>query len=349
MASPDLVGVDLGEGWTVTSAVSPSPSGTGGNFSLGYLAHHASGREGFVKVINYEAVLFSVDPTAELQRITEAYNFERDLVDRCTRKNLSRVVTAYKHGNMRVAHYSYPVSFIIFERADNDIRTVLDASVDLELAVKLRMIHHAAAGIAQLHSIGVAHQDVKPSNLLVFNSTMRAVDSAKIGDLGRATDQAYAARHDSYPIAGDPSYAPPEQCFGETPSSFGARRLACDIYQLGSLLAYLVTGGMTMNTLLHHFLDPRYAPRNWSGTYAEVLPYVQAAHAASLAAINSSFSHPLAAALIDLIECTTNPEVERRGHRASHKARQPYAMNRIVAELDLLARRAESHYLQGRN
>ncbi|KRE65668.1 hypothetical protein ASG92_16950 [Arthrobacter sp. Soil736] len=343
-----LVGLDLGEGWTIEEAL-PRPIGaTGGNFSLGYLAKNTDGRKGFVKVINYEGIFRSPDPTRFMQEITEAYNFERELVQKCTSRRLSRVVAAYHHNSLPAPPtHSFPVSFIIFERADGDIRGLLDDVGDLELAVRLRMVHNAANGIAQLHSIQVAHQDIKPSNLLVFNPLPDLGRTAKIGDLGRATDQQRSAIHDGYVIAGDPSYAPPEQCFGEIPTSFEQRRLACDIYQLGSLLTFVLSD-VTMNALLHTFLDPTHSPQNWRGSYKDALPYVQAAHATALDALGNdlrySMKDDMKDELIKLISCLTDPDLEQRGHHASRKANQPYALNRIVSQLDLLAHMAEVRY-----
>lgn len=342
--APDpLVGLDLGEGWVIDEALPKSAASTGGNFSLGYTAKNADGRAGFVKVINYQAIFWSPDPTLALQSITEAYNFERELVDKCTNRRLSRVVTAYHHDNLRLESLPHPVSFIIFEQANGDIRGLLDEVADLELAARLRMVHNAAAGIAQLHSIQVAHQDIKPSNLLVFKSSVAASRSAKIGDLGRATDRHRTAVHDGYSIAGDPSYAPPEQRFGEIAASFEERRLACDIYQLGNLLTFVLSG-VTMNMLIHTFLDPSHSPENWGGTYDAALPYVQAAHSAALQALEGHLPLQMRDDLIQLISSATDPDLQRRGHAASRQANQQYAMNRIVTQLDLLTRRAEARY-----
>ncbi|WP_170133043.1 protein kinase domain-containing protein [Arthrobacter livingstonensis] len=292
-------------------------------------------------MINYQAIFQSPDPTGMMQMITEAYNFERELVQKCTNRRLSRVVEAYHHDSLPAqAPAPFPISFIIFERADGDIRGLLDEVADLELAVRLRMVHNAASGIAQLHSIQVAHQDIKPSNLLVFKPQLVLGRTAKIGDLGRATDQQRSAVHDEYAIAGDPSYAPPEQCFGETPVSFEERRLACDIYQLGNLLTFVLSG-VTMNMLVHTFLDPSHSPQNWRGSYEQALPYVQAAHSAGLDALEGFLPSHMKDELIDLIECLTDPDLGRRGHHASRKAGQPYALNRIVSQLDLLAHLAE--------
>lgn len=341
--SDPLLGLDLGQGWVIDGALPKPVSATGGNFSLGYTATNSDGRAGFVKVINYQAIFWSPDPTLALQSITEAYNFERELVAKCTNRRLSRVVSAYHHDNLRVESLPHPVSFIIFERANGDIRGLLDEVANLELAARLRMVHNAAAGVAQLHSIQVAHQDIKPSNLLVFSSPLAASRNAKIGDLGRATDRQRTAVHDGYSIAGDPSYAPPEQRFGEIATSFEQRRLACDIYQLGNLLTFVLSG-VTMNLLVHTFLDPSHSPDNWGGTYEGALPYVQAAHSTALQALENHLPPQMREDLIQLISSTTDPDLERRGHAASRKANQQYAMNRIVTQLDLLTRKAEAQY-----
>lgn len=349
MTSPSpvdpLVGLSLGDGWTIDQSLAKSAAATGGTFSTGYLGSNVDGRQGFVKVINYHGIFRHPDFTAAMQSMMEAYNFERDLVQKCTSRRLSRVVIAYHHDNLPAppAH-NYPVSFIIFERADDDIRGLLDDVSELELAVRLRMVHHAASGISQLHSIQVAHQDIKPSNLLVFSPTASLQRSAKIGDLGRATDQQRAAAHDNFAIAGDPTYAPPEQLFRATPASFARRRLACDIYQLGNLLTFILYD-VTINGLLHTYLDPSHSPQNWCGSYDDALPYVQAAHASAIDSLEKdtrySMSGEMKNDVIKLISCLTDPDLEKRGHEASRKANQPYALNRIVSQLDLLAHMAE--------
>lgn len=335
-----LIGETLNDEWTIESRV--GATSTGGNFSIGYFAKDDSGRRAFVKVLNFDAAMRSAEPTVVLQKLTEAYNFERDLVDRCGINRLSRVVAAYSHGTEWKPGVPVPISYIVFEPADFDIRKALDLGEELDVAVKLRMSHNAASGLAQLHAIGVAHQDLKPSNLLIFDTSSKREVNSKLGDLGRATDRNVTAWHDVFPIAGDPTYAPPEQSYGEVYSSFGQRRIACDMYQLGNLMAFMFTG-TTINARLHMHLHPSYAPSNWGGTYGEALAYVQAAHAASLQDLEAEISHPLAESIASVIAYTTDPDVSRRGHPASIRARQPFAMNRIVTQLDLLARRAERH------
>lgn len=332
-----LLGATLGGRWTVQSRLPPAR--TGGNFSVGYLGSTLDGHGVFIKVLNFDAAFRSVDPTGTLQRLTEAYNFERDLVERCGSGRLSRVVMAYGHGTEPSPASPLPTSYIVFEPADFDVRKALDLDRDIDIAAKLRMAHHAALGLKQLHGLDIAHQDVKPSNLLVFSDASTNHRQSKLADLGRASDRGVAAWHDSLVIAGDPSYAPPEQRYGEVYTSFAERRIACDIYQLGNLVAFITTG-VTMNARLKLHLHPSYAPENWGGTYADVLPYVIASHVAAIEDIESEIDHPLSADISALIAYTTEPDVARRGHPGSRRAREPFALNRLVTDLDLLAHRA---------
>src|SRR5204862_166519 len=95
------------------------------------------------------------------------------------------------------------VEYLIFEKADADIRAHLDAHADLDIAFALRALHHVAIGLKQLHSVNVAHQDVKPSNVLIFPG-----NESKVGDLGRAWAGGMRAPHDdAKPCAGDRNYA----------------------------------------------------------------------------------------------------------------------------------------------
>jgi serine/threonine protein kinase len=218
-AAEDLQGVRLLDGWTVQSRVPDRPGATGGHFSIAYMARHDDGREGFCKVLNYRMAMTAPDPATALQGLVEAYNFERDLLRQCGDERLSRVVLSVGDGQFQRAGYGFPtVSYLIFEIADGDIRKALDLDPAVELASKLRWLHHCASGLRQLHQRGVAHQDVKPSNVLVFPRDDRGEVSGKIGDLGRATDPRRPMWHDALPIAAD-STTP-------RPSSSTARRRA---------------------------------------------------------------------------------------------------------------------------
>lgn len=336
-----IVGLELRDGWVIEDVVEMSAAQTGGNFSLAYVGSDNSGRKGFIKVLNYQRALASLDPPAAMQQMTEAYNFERELVEKCSTGRLNRVVRAYSHGSVYSSAWGFiPVSYIVFELAESDVRKALDIAASIDLAAKLRLTHNAASGAAQLHGLGIAHQDIKPSNLLVFTNESAPPSNSKLADLGRASDKNIPAWHDQFIIAGDPAYAPPEQLYREQHSSFEKRRLACDVYQVGNLASFILTG-IALNARLHALLHPAHNWHNWTGAYDEVLPYVQSAHAAAIDEIAVEIDGPLAERLSTLIGRLTDPDIERRGHPGSRRAGRPYAMDRIVTDLDLLSRRAE--------
>jgi serine/threonine protein kinase len=317
---------------------------TGGSFSLLYNGSNSSnGRKGFVKVLNYYGALRSPDAPQEVQNLTGRYVFERQLVDRCGERNLSRIVKAYSHGQKSFEPWGLlPVSYIIFELATSDVRRALDLSDSIDLATKLRYAHNAASGAAQLHSLGIAHQDIKPSNLLVIPDERTAAEGSKLADLGRASDRNSSAWHDNFAIPGDRTYAPPELRYGQVPYEFDKRRIASDVYQVGNLIAYLLTAETVNQRLLVH-LDAAHRWGNWKDSYSQVLPYVKNAHAAAIQDIAHKIGEPLGDEIANLISCLTEPDPEHRGHPRSIGAGQPYALNRVVTDLDRLSRHAELH------
>ena len=260
---------------------------------------------------------------------TAVYRFERDLARRCV--GLSRVVTALDDGSLTLPGYAQGVvSFIVFERAEGDIRRVLNVEDRVELATRLRILHNMAAGVRQLHAREVAHQDVKPSNALVFGEESSPIRHAKLGDLGRATDRNASSPHDDLPIAGDPSYAPPEALYGAVPTDFGPRRFACDLYQLGSMASFIFTA-TTINALLHGQLHPSHHWNNWGGTYADVLPYVRDAFGRSVEKIGDSSPEVIAERVMTLVRWLSDPDPALRGHPAERRVGgNVYRLDRIV-------------------
>lgn len=338
-AAEMLVGRNLEGGWQVVERVPDRLGATGGNFSVGYRVEHPDGRLGFCKALDYAAALKEPDVPSALRQATEEYLFERDLHHKCEQYRMSRIVVALDDGEIRIPGFPIEqVSYIIFELAEYDVRHQLDIEADLEATLRLRALHNVAVALRQLHQHGIAHQDVKPSNVLIFNSQQKESFS-KLGDLGRATDMSRPALHDMFTIAGDRNYAPPEQLYGMVHPEFGVRRLACDLYQLGSLILFMFTGA-TMTSLLYSELHPDHNWLTWDGTYDEVLPYVQDAFVNILERVHKVIMPAIADDLVALIECLCEPDPMRRGHPANRNSVvSPYALQRVVTQLDRLARR----------
>ncbi len=334
----DLVGRLLGERWTVQTRLG-SPGGTGGRFSTSYLATDYNGSEVFVKALDFSSALESDDPATELQRLTEAYIFERDLLKKCGEHKLRRIVRILDDGTVR--GLSVPVPFLVFEHADKgDLRDFLATMQELDIAFALRSLHHTAVGLRQLHSIGVAHQDLKPSNIVVFDR-----DGSKITDLGRSSTKERTAQHDALVIAGDRTYCPPEQMYGYASASWDRRRTATDLYQLGSMLLFMFTGVSATQALLAR-LDLVHHPNMWAGDAEDVLPYLLAAFDGVIHEAYSSFPSSIADDLANAVRYLCHPDLSHRGHPAD-KAGQGsnYNLERFISLFDRLAYQAEHRLL----
>jgi serine/threonine protein kinase len=199
------IGTTVGLGWTVTKVLPAEPHATGGNFSTGYLVER-SGAQGFLKLFDVmRAATGGPDMLRQIQAAAAAFNFERDLLDKCKKSNLTHVAVPIEDGEI-LRPPMLPFYYIIFEAADGDMRRVLRAKQALDAAWLLRCMHGVCVGISQLHSIDIVHQDLKPSNILISK------DQAKVADLGRACDKGVPAAHDALVLPGDRNYAPRNSC-----------------------------------------------------------------------------------------------------------------------------------------
>lgn len=333
-----LAGRTLPNGWTVDRPLVPPPFATGGTFSASYLVSRDT-QQAFLKAMDFTAALGSPDPARALAAMTAAYNFERDLLQKCQSHRLSRIVRVLDAGTIPSANGDAAgvVQYLIFELADGDVRSFVRIDTELEVAWALRMMHHVAAALRQLHSAGIAHQDVKPSNILVFQKSRRS----KLADLGRASDRTRQSPFDELPCAGDQTYAPPELLYGEISNDWSSRRLACDMYLLGSIVVFFCTG-VSMTHLLLARLDDQHHYSRWTGTYREVLPYVEHHFSEIVRDFRAQFTPRFPDEIINVISQLCNPDPNLRGHPRNISSKlNRYSLERYVSLFDRLASRAE--------
>ena len=87
-----LQGLTLDSGWYVDQLLIRSSTQTGGTFSTSYRLTKADGSSAFMKAMDYEEALQSPDPAAQLKLLIDAYVFEREIVQLCGSKKLTRIV-----------------------------------------------------------------------------------------------------------------------------------------------------------------------------------------------------------------------------------------------------------------
>ena len=160
---------------------------------------------------------------------------------------------------------------MVFECAETSARKYLDISRKIDFAWTLRSLHNVAVALNELHSVNIAHQDVKPSNVMLFENNR----ISKIGDVGRSSLLGEKAPHDHLVCAGDRTYSSLEQLYGWSDSDWEIRRYSCDMYMFGNLI-YTYFNGASLNYSILNTLSPEYRPKSmggtYNGTYNDILP-----------------------------------------------------------------------------
>jgi eukaryotic-like serine/threonine-protein kinase len=347
-AAEMLEGHSLERGWKVIEKMTRHPSATGGCSSVGYRVENTDGRHGFLKALDYSSAFTMPNVVEALHTLTSEYISERDLHEKTRARRMSRIIVALDAGQTRIPGCRIEqVDYIIFELAEGDIRQHLSTTTEVDTVLCLNVLHNIAVGLRQLHGSKIAHQDVKPSNIFMMQEGRRAIDVSKLGDLGRATDANRPALHDSLLITGDRTYAPPEQLYGEHHADFGRRRIACDLYQLGSIVSFLFLGA-PMNSLVHEELHPIHRWNQWRGTYREVLPYVVDAFGKVLGDAEEKLPTTIGKELTRIIQYLCEPDPFRRGYPGRYASVDgQYSLQKAVSQFDRLARMAVQKEVAG--
>lgn len=339
-----LLGLDLRGGWHVESYVKRHPRGTGGFFSVSYKVKNKTGREAFLKALDFSSALQGPGDIARaLEALTSAYNFERDLLTKCQR--LSRIVTPIADGYADIKRFMplNQVPYLIFELAKGDIRTEVLEWQTFDLAWALRSLHHSVTGLKQLHSARIAHQDLKPSNVLYFPS-----EGSKLSDLGRASYASTPSPNDDSRVPGDFNYAPPEFIYGWIHTAGFERRFIADLYLLGSLIFFFFMG-VSATTILWLKISEQHGERFTQTDFLQDLPYLQVAFSQSLTDLRTAIL-PIAGNLTDdilqIAKQLCEPDPRRRGNPKLFLTKIPqYDLQTYISRFNFLARKAEMKLL----
>jgi eukaryotic-like serine/threonine-protein kinase len=335
-AAEKLLGLELENGWEVTKHLPRNPGATGGTFSQSYEARNGE-RVGFLKAFDFAPAFEpGVDTPEIIQIMVEAYNHERDVLSHCRERRMSNVVLSIEHGSVQVPGLSQMegrVFYMIFEMATGDVRIQMDTSKRMDVLWCMRALRDVCLGLFQVHREMIAHQDAKPSNVLTYRN-----GSFKVADFGRSSRRGHFARHDSLPVAGDMTYTPPELLYGYLHPDFAPRRIGCDLYMLGNLATFLFSGVNVTALLLSH-LDSQHHPKNWGGTYEQVLPYVRSAFTKVLDDLRPLVDEIVRDDVMRLVAELCDPDLALRGHPKGVGRPDQYSLERYVSQLDLSARR----------
>lgn len=349
-----LLGLTVGNGWLVTKICTRNASDTGGNFSTGYIAEKGN-EKAFVKAMDLTRALLesSEKQLNAIRFVVDMIQFEGAVLKECTNNKLSRVVRLIESSTVQlensttdpIVQASNTVHLLIFELGAADVRKQLGTPTANDSSIRLNVLHNVATALQQLHKIGIAHQDIKPSNVLAFPNKEH-----KVTDLGRASIQGHASPLDGEIFPGDPLYSPPEFAYGHIPSDNLDRRFAADAYMLGSLIAFLFcfqgTTSLLQGALPDHLLPPKWQ-RNancpaWTGSFEDILPYLKQAMARVESYIEPNLPDFCRRELKEAFSQLSNASPYDRGNPATRYAHgRLIGLDRYVSLFDRLSKKAE--------
>ena len=337
MPSTALEGLITDSGWIIGPMINTS-SGSGGNFCTRYTAQSPEGKVGFLKAMDLSKV--AAKPLEEMNRTISEYLFEQSILEHCKDQKLTRVVTPLDSGEI-LSPKSLPplnrVFYIIFDLAEGDLR---DQFINRKISSwkkAFKSLHHVAVGIKQLHQVGIAHQDIKPSNVLCFKD-----DQSKISDLGRVTDQQGTSPFSSASFTGDRSYAPIEVHYRIPLTEFIDRRLS-DLHMFGSLIYHVISGAQITPILIEE--SRLIMPNIDRANYHEALPFIKSAFATIMNRFredcSEEFDDEMASDLVEIVNELCFPDHLVRGNRKYSNKVMRLSIEKYISKMAGLVRKCQ--------
>jgi serine/threonine protein kinase len=338
MSANEILGVTTECGWEIFHKIDTEQS-SGGNHCVRYLARNKKGDVAFLKAMDLSRAFHfqAKDRLKVINDLTGHYLFEREILTKCKDRSMTKVVIPLSAGEIHLPDQLPPldeVYFIVFEKAENDLRQAFIDSPPSTWFSFFRAIKHTCLGLEQLHSAGIAHQDIKPSNILNFEQSI-----SKIADLGRVIDAEGVSPFSNMHFAGDPSYAPIEMKFDIKINHFQERYLA-DLNAVGSLIYQTlvgvpITGALVGETLL-------IAPAIQHMNYSQSLPVFETAFFTLMDRLHqeceSRFGADIAKAVVDTVVEMCHPDYKKRGSPKALNTQLRTNMRRYTSKVNAILR-----------
>jgi serine/threonine protein kinase len=333
-----FVGERVGTGWLVVERKLSDAKDSGSNFSVGFFVDKV-GQRAFMKVFELDRLMKrSRGDIKVMNTWLDLFEHECALLAKCQKANTKHVISVLERGafHFPTINPNIDFQFLILEMAHVDLRRHYNYSAAVDLAFALTVAKHVAEGLRELHDIDIAHQDLKPSNILLLGPNTSPFANTKIADLGSASCPAIPIWHDAHIFWGDPAYAPPEALYNEEYSDWHDRRTAKDLWLLGSLLIFLITK-VNLTAQLRLAVPAAYQAGTWGDPYQYVVPVLRNALNSVLSS-QAALNTPVGKQIRSLVQELCNPDPIKRGSPRIVSRPAKYSMQRYISSLDRLLR-----------
>ena len=330
-----LLGKHLSGGWKVTKKIDTAETKTHESFSILYIVESESKESAFLKAMDFESDFKPGSVMCRLRNTIQNFDHEQSLLEKCA--GLSRVVNLIDSGDTHTNPDNvYEVAYyLIFEQADGSVATLMADLADINIGDSLLLMHQTTVALQQLHNEKIAHLDIKPSNILIFNEK-----GAKLADLGRSIHKCCPSPFDDDLRVGDLRFAPLELMYSHHEPLWDTHRIGCDLYLLGNILYFLILRQSITQSLGNklRLLDPILYPPRPGISYEFVSPYVKDVFPDVIQHLRT---HPASARVpevADVVAQLCNPDPTQRGLPLNKHTRQ-YSLHKFVSKFNLLHKR----------
>lgn len=339
----NIIGRQVGDGWTVTEFIPKTPDHSGGVYSKCYKLEK-DGEVAFMKAYDLEqyASHYKDKDRADIYKLMlEHYTYERDLLLQCRGGYLENVCYATGSGEIGGADLWAPFTpYLIFDKADEDLRSLLFRDVEsLPLPEKFKLLHDVAVGLQQLKTLEIHHQDLKPSNVLKFPHEY------KVADLGRSYTPQLQCPFVADPVWGDKTYLAPEIAYRHNVEDVNERAAKTDLYLMGSLI-YQTFTKTCFTAALNGKLDSKFHSSQPDVRYESILPQLIEAHACVMESFQEGISNlnlpeKVSKDVVEVIRYLCHPDYRERRYPTDDPGHYNHAttLRKIVAALDLMHKR----------
>ena len=309
MPSTELQGYTTPCGWYVEEKIDTKQV-SGGNFCARYVVADGNGTRAFMKAMDLTRVFNA--PLEDIQSLVSEYLFEQRILEFCKDRNMTKVVVPISAGEMENQQFPAPLNrvfYIVFELAESDLRQKYLVESRDEWLPFFRAMHHICIAAEQLHRAGIAHQDIKPSNVLHFSE-----DQSKLADLGRVTDKAGTSPFNSLFFPGDVRYAPIEVLYGVGAKEFSDRYLS-DMWAIGSLIYQTLMGSSVSHILKVE--SQKILENVLTLSYADALPILYSAFCTMMdrfqEVCSDKFGEDIGKRITVIVSEMCHPDRDKRG------------------------------------